>query len=351
MNVSFSSAKNRPVAIWLLIGIFMIMVQVLLGGITRLTGSGLSITEWKPLLGALPPMNESAWQQAFDQYKQLAQFRYLNNHFTLADFKFIYWWEWLHREWARLMGVVFFVPFVYFIIRKKMDRSLVNPMILLFLLGGLQGLVGWIMVKSGLNDENLYVSHLRLAIHFVAALILLCYTWWFAMRLLVKEEQLLPNRLLRSYTVLIIAVLVLQMIYGAFMAGLHAALSAATWPTINGRWIPDHLLASSSFFNAITHNTLTVQFIHRGLAYLLTALIVIWWWKAGQHTGNSLLYRYRHVPLAVVLAQVILGILTVVSSQVQIPLLYGVMHQLVGMLLLMVMVGMRYLCSKKTASI
>src|ERR1051326_1566786 len=162
--------SSRPVATWLLVGIFMIIIQVLLGGITRLTGSGLSITEWKPIMGALPPMNEQDWVSAFEKYKQIAQYKYLNQHFTLTDFKFIFFWEWFHRLWARLMGVAFIIPFIYFIIKRYIKQWMVGPLVILFLLGALQGAIGWIMVQSGLNENDLYVSHIRLAAHFIAAM-------------------------------------------------------------------------------------------------------------------------------------------------------------------------------------
>src|SRR5215475_5432448 len=139
-------SSSRPVAIWLLIGIGMLVIQVLLGGITRLTGSGLSITEWKPIMGALPPMNDQQWNEAFDKYKQIAQYKYINSSFTLSDFKSIFFWEWFHRLWARLIGVVFIIPFVIFLIQKRFKEKMIRPLIILFLLGALQGLVGWIMV-------------------------------------------------------------------------------------------------------------------------------------------------------------------------------------------------------------
>ncbi|HEY0610399.1 MAG TPA: COX15/CtaA family protein, partial [Chitinophaga sp.] len=228
--------QNRPVAIWLFTGVGMIIIQVLLGGITRLTGSGLSITEWQPVLGALPPMTEQAWQAAFDKYKEIAQFKYVNSHFTLSDFKSIYFWEWLHRDWARLMGIVFALPFIYFVAKKKINRSMVQPMLILFLLGALQGAIGWIMVKSGLNEENLYVSHIRLAIHFIAALLLLCYVLWFALKLSTPAKEMLYTPSLRKLNIWLLVLLTLQLVYGAFMAGLHAAMAASTWPDINGMW-------------------------------------------------------------------------------------------------------------------
>src|SRR6476646_8121320 len=186
MNVERS---NRIIANWLCIGVGMLIVQVLLGGITRLTGSGLSITEWDPIMGAIPPLNEQQWQQAFRGYQQIAQYKYLNNNFTLGDFKFIFFWEWFHRLWARLMGLVFLVPFIYFLVKGYFKKWMIPPLIMVFVLGGLQGVIGWIMVKSGLNDENLYVSHFRLAIHFIAAMLLIAYTLIFGLSLIMPPKD------------------------------------------------------------------------------------------------------------------------------------------------------------------
>lgn len=338
-----SIKNNRPVAIWLFIGVGMVVIQVLLGGITRLTGSGLSITEWQPLLGAFPPMSDAAWEKAFNGYKQIAQYQYMNSHFTLSDFKFIYFWEWLHRDWARLMGIVFIVPFIYFIIKKKIDRSMVNPMIILFLLGGLQGLIGWVMVMSGLNEENLYVNHIRLAIHFISALVLLCYIFWFALKLSVRSTEVLHVPGLKKLNTWLLVLLTIQLIYGAFMAGLHAALAATTWPDINGMWWPAGMFAQGGFFTDIFHNQITIQFIHRGLAYIIAVLVAVWWWKAAQVPANTQLHGLRYLPLLLVLLQVLLGVLTVLNSQVKIPLAYGILHQGVGMLLLLSLVWTLYL--------
>jgi len=154
MNLA-EKRPDRPVAVWLLAGVFMIIVQIILGGITRLTDSGLSITEWKPILGTLPPGNEQEWVTAFKKYQQIAQFKQIHSYFTLEDFKSIYFWEWLHRNWGKLIGIVFLIPFLIFLLRRRIHSGMIKPMIILFLLGGLQGLVGWIMVQSGLNEENL----------------------------------------------------------------------------------------------------------------------------------------------------------------------------------------------------
>lgn len=331
---------NRAIVIWLFTGVVMIIVQVLLGGITRLTGSGLSITEWKPILGALPPMNEAAWQEAFAKYQEIGQAKVINSHFTPADFKWIYFWEWLHRNWARLIGIVFAVPFIYFIVKKKIDRSMINPMIVLFLLGGLQGAIGWIMVQSGLNEENLYVSHIRLAIHFIAALGLLWYTLWFALKLSVPPQNITPAPGARKLSAWVLGLLVIQLIYGAFMAGLHTALAANTWPDINGMWWPEDMFPAGKFWDAITHNKITIHFIHRGLAYVLTLLIAIWFLKTARFPK---LAGVRMLALLTVLLQVFLGVLVLLNTRTSIPLGFALAHQFTGMALLMVMVWGRFL--------
>lgn len=348
-NELMQSRSSRPVAIWLLIGVFMIIIQVLLGGITRLTGSGLSITEWKPIMGALPPMNEKDWMIAFEKYQQIAQYKYLNSHFTLGDFKFIFFWEWFHRLWARLIGVVFIIPFIIFIIQKRFKSEMIRPLVILFLLGGLQGLVGWIMVQSGLDDsELLYVSHYKLAIHFIFALVLLCYTLWFALKLLVPASQLIYDKKLRSFTGWLIALLTLQLIYGAFMAGLKAATAAPTWPSINGVWWPENIrsfgnreFAGISF---LFDHPLVIHFIHRNLAYIITILLFIWSWQAFKTKSAYFFSRTRALPLFLVFVQVILGILSVLYSPDQRSFLWlAVAHQFIAMLLLLALVWMFFI--------
>jgi cytochrome c oxidase assembly protein subunit 15 len=340
--------KNKAIAWWLLTGVFMIIVQVLLGGITRLTGSGLSITEWKPIMGALPPLGDEQWSAAFEKYKQIAQFKYLNNHFTLDDFKFIFFWEWFHRLWARLLGVVFLVGFITFAVRRYFSKEMIHSLVILFLLGAMQGLIGWIMVASGLNDENLYVSHYRLAIHFIAALVLLCYTFWFAMKLLIREENRTYQPSLLKLSYIITFVLVLQLVYGAFMAGLKAASAAPSWPDINGEIIPSYLFTKDSLWQNLTQNTITIHFIHRTLAYILVIAVMIWTWRSFKVQG-SLLKASRWVPLFFILLQLLLGIFAVLNATTIIPGKFGVyewiaqLHQLVAMFFLMAMIWMIYL--------
>lgn len=341
------SKKRKAVAYWLLAGVLMIIIQVLLGGVTRLTGSGLSITEWKPIMGALPPMSEQEWNEAFTQYKQIAQYKYLNSHFELGDFQFIFFWEWFHRLWARLLGVVFAIGFIYFLVKRYFDQDMVLPLIMLFVLGAAQGLIGWIMVASGLNDTELYVNHIKLALHFMAALGLLCYTLWFALKLLVPVHRITIDPRLKRFTSAIIVILCIQLIYGAFMAGLKAAMSAPTWPDINGSMIPDRLMIQS-FIN----HPINVHFMHRGLAYILFTMVMFWFGaalKADRRNRTQILKKTATWPFILVWLQVILGIVTVISApKIEFGKfgtyeLLAELHQLVAMFLLMAMVVCAYL--------
>jgi cytochrome c oxidase assembly protein subunit 15 len=341
--------SSRPVAIWLLVGVGMIMIQVLLGGITRLTGSGLSITEWKPIMGTLPPMNDQDWNTAFEKYKQIAQFKYINPDFTIGDFKFIFFWEWFHRLWARLIAVAFAIPFIIFIIRKRFKKEMIRPMLILFLLGALQGLVGWIMVQSGLEDsELLYVSHYKLAIHFILALGLLCYALWFAFDLLIPKEQITVSKPLRKFSFWLIVLLVIQLIYGAFMAGLKAAPFAPTWPTMNGVWFPQniHSFGGREFrgLSFLTDHPLVVHFIHRNLGYIVCVLVFIWWWRANKTRGTKLFQKTKAIPFFIVLVQVALGVLTVLNAAIPHSFLWlAVAHQFMAMLLLVSLVWVFYI--------
>jgi cytochrome c oxidase assembly protein subunit 15 len=346
MNTGLVNSAQRSVSNWLLTGVGMIMVQVVLGGITRLTGSGLSITEWQPILGALPPMNEAQWEQAFEKYKQIGQYKQINFYFTLSDFKFIYFWEWFHRLWARLLAVVFAVPFLYFLLKGYFKRSMIFPLVMLFLLGGVQGALGWIMVKSGLNEENIYVSHFRLAIHFMAALGLLAYTLWFALRLRIPDMQRMKGGRLRYFSLLILFLLLVQLVFGAFMAGLKAAVAAPTWPMINDVWIPD--VSESNW----SRDPLFIQFIHRGLAYLLTFGIIIWWWRIRKSSITPYLKHFHSVPLFLVLAQILLGIFTVLYSTQREALIWlGTAHQFIAMLLLASWIVIIYLLSYRPENV
>ena len=357
MEYSKLGKSTRPVTVWLLTGVAMIIIQILLGGITRLTGSGLSITEWKPLLGAIPPLNDEDWQTDFGKYQQIAQYKHLNTHFDLSDFKFIYFWEWLHRLWGRLLGIVFIIPFLLFVIQGRFKKDMIWPLAILFVLGSLQGLVGWIMVKSGLNNEDLYVSHFRLAIHFIAAIGLLVYTFWLALKFLVPEKAFAPNKPLRNFALCIIALMVLQLVYGAFMAGLKAGPFAPTWPDINGELIPGNMTtlhgAELSGFSALVNHPIAIHFVHRTLAYLLVILIILWTFKASSVKQSSLFNRLKFLPLVLVFLQVLLGITSVFTSYKATAQGWGIfewnaqLHQLAALVLLLCLVMVVFVLSRR----
>lgn len=315
-------STDKGIARWLLIGVAMIIIQIILGGITRLTGSGLSITEWNLAKELSPPMNDTQWVVLFEKYKQTEQFKQLNSGFTLGDFKFIYFWEWIHRQWGKLIGVVFAIPFIIFLIQKRFKKEMIIPFVILFLLGALQAAVGWIMVASGLTGDAVYVRPTKLAMHFVLALVLLCYTYWFALKFLVRRESLVIHKGLKTFTWVLVILLFVQLFYGALMAGYKAAPYAPTWPDINGQMVPETMTAKmpDSIAEADAKNwterkaILTTHFIHRTLAYTLVLLILAWTIQAARIKGTVAFRKIRWFPLVFVAWQTILGILTVLSS-------------------------------------
>jgi cytochrome c oxidase assembly protein subunit 15 len=344
-----STSSSRPVAIWIYSGVVLLLIQVILGGITRLTGSGLSITEWDVATGVLPPLNAVQWQNAFEKYQHTPQFQLVNSGFSLADFKFIFFWEWFHRLWARMVGVVFLVGFVWLLLKRKIRSDLVKPLIILFLLGALQGVIGWIMVASGLVGDAIYVAPTRLAMHFIFALVLIVYTFWVALRLSVPDSARFEAPGLRRWTVAILVVLFFQLVYGALMAGHKAANVAATWPDINGDYIPAGMFRRP-LLEALAGNRITVQFIHRTLAWLLFVLVLIWTVKAIRQPAAPVGFRpLRWLPLLLIGVQIVLGIGSLLTSPWIRPQHWvafdwlAQFHQITGLLFLVTMVGMLYL--------
>lgn len=330
--------ENKQIAAWLYFGSFTIVLQILLGGITRLTGSGLSITEWKPLLGTIPPLTQADWQASFDKYKAIAQFHIVNSHFTLEDYKSIFFWEWLHRNWARFIGIAFIIPIGYFVSRKKIEKKLLIPLLFLFLLGLLQAIIGWIMVKSGLNEVNIKVNHIRLSLHFTAALILLCYALWLAFSLSLQDIKMRHRLRFTKLNILILILLIIQMVYGAFMAGTNAALAAVTWPDMNGFIIPPQISLQEMSLINVTNNLITIQFIHRTLAYLIFILIVILYIKSSSWKINRTLAFVRLSSLFLVVLQCIIGVTTILNSVDGNYKSYALFHQFTGMLLLITLI-------------
>jgi cytochrome c oxidase assembly protein subunit 15 len=356
MNKIEGNRSDRAVANWIMIGVAMLIIQILLGGITRLTGSGLSITEWNIFMGAVPPLNHQQWMTAFHEYQQTPQYRLLNFSFTLRDFKFIFFWEWFHRLWGRFIGVVFLIPFIIFLIQKKFRPEMIKPLIILFLLGALQGAVGWIMVASGLTGDAIYVKPAKLAMHFVLACILISYAFWFGLQLLVKKESLVKDTGLKRFTASILILLIVQLTFGALLAGHKGASSAPTWPDINGSFIPAYVFNRPEGLIGIIENPVIIQFIHRSIAYLLVLLIFIWTIRALKTESSSAFAKARWMPAIFVLIQVTLGIFTVLTSVRIRPAKWNIfewmaqLHQLIAIfLLLSLMAALFFLQGKQKA--
>ena len=320
--------------------------MVIIGGITRLTGSGLSITEWNVIMGAVPPLNDQEWQIAFEKYKQIPQFTQVNSYFSLEDFKFIFWWEFIHRLTGRLIGIVFIVPFVWFLIGKKLDRSMLKKALFLFALGGLQGFLGWFMVKSGLTERT-SVSHIRLAIHFFTAFITYGFTFWFALPLIDKHRQEKHHPKLANWTRWILGVLLVQLVYGAFVAGLHAGKMYNTFPLMNGKVIPDEAWVSSWGIENVFNNPATVQLIHRLLAFTLLILVVRLFISSRKIRLDYSQQKPLKALLVVVLLQFILGVITVLF---QAPLFWSSIHQVNAFLLFTTVIWMLHRFSTRATN-
>ncbi|HNQ61069.1 MAG TPA: COX15/CtaA family protein [Bacteroidia bacterium] len=306
--------SKRRISLWLYSGCFLIFLMVVIGGITRLTGSGLSITEWNLIMGSIPPLNDEEWQDAFNKYQQIPQFEKINSHFELNDFKSIYWWEFIHRQLGRLIGMVFIIPFLYFLFTKQMDRSMIGKSLFLFFLGGLQGFLGWYMVSSGLVERT-SVSHIRLAIHLITAFITFGFTYWFALEIrsadTVNREQ---TRSGSGLVKIIFSLLFIQIIYGAFVAGMHAGKMYNTFPLMDGQVIPTGMGSAEPFWLNFFNNPVTVQFIHRIFAFLLLFLIAKVWWSSKKMGMDASQRKAMNFVLLAVSVQFLLGVLTLLTK-------------------------------------
>lgn len=319
---------DRAVVVWLWTVYAFIAAMVLIGGITRLTGSGLSMVTWHPLMGALPPLNEADWLTVFEQYKQSPQYLQVNHWMTLGDFKRIFFWEYFHRLFGRLIGVVFFLPWLYFTVRRRLQGRWAVRAFIAFVLGGLQGLLGWYMVKSGLVDVP-EVSHFRLAAHLSLAFFVGAYIVWLALDMRPGADRR-PDARLSRLGWAFIAVMAVQIVYGAFMAGTRAGFMYQTWPDMNGALIPATVGTMSPIWHDLVSNLDTINLIHRSLAWVVAALAlamaVALWRRADA--------RSRRASLAVgggVLVQFVLGVLTVLYA---VPTALGAAHQLMAYFLL-----------------
>ncbi len=320
--------KNNPhraIIIWLLVGCFLIYLMVLIGGITRLTHSGLSMVEWNMIIGSFPPLSDEAWQTPFEKYKLSPEYQIINSQFSLEEFKAIYWWEYIHRFLGRTIGVVFLAPFFYFLIKKKFDKSFLRKMFILLLLGGFQGALGWFMVKSGLQKEP-HVSHYRLAAHLISAFTVFGFTLWYALDLIYPITITANNRHSKiiRYSKIVFGFIVLQIIYGAFVAGLKAGMFYNTFPKMGDEFFPDTITSHDSFILNFFENAAGVQFVHRFLA-IVVALMVFLLWDMSRKLDLSILQRKAiNAMLLVMICQFLLGIVTLLYA---VPVILGVLHQ------------------------
>ncbi|GAA3618655.1 COX15/CtaA family protein [Flavivirga jejuensis] len=308
--------------------------MVVVGGITRLTHSGLSISNYKLISGTIPPMNDVEWQEAFNLYKQYPEYQKLNNQFTLQDFKDIYFWEWLHRVIGRFIGLVFFIPFLYFLIKKQLSKTTIQKSIILLCLGAFQGFLGWYMVKSGLVD-NPDVSHYRLAAHLTTAFITFAYTFWVALDLIFPHKKEI-NKAFRNLIRLGLAFLLLQIIYGAFVAGLDAGFIHNHWPMMSeGKFMHQTVyIEQNPWYKNFIEGKSGVQFVHRILAYIVVGFILLIWQKSKKINLTTYQSKGINILLIILGIQFLLGVFTIL---LQVPVWLGVAHQIGAFFLLSAM--------------
>ena len=336
-----NSAAERPIAFWLLVCCAMVLFMVVIGGITRLTESGLSITEWRPVTGVLPPLDDAQWQAEFDKYKAIPQYHAVHADMTLGEFKLIFFWEYLHRLWGRLIGVAYVVPFLYFLLRGRVSRRLAPRLTGLLVLGSLEGPLGWYMVKSGLA-ERIEVSQYRLAAHLVLAAVIFAAMLWVALDLLRPraERAFGPRqaRLRRGLTA-VVGLVFLTLVAGAFVAGLRAGYVDNTFPLMEGGFAPADYWRLTPWYLNWFENVTAVQFDHRLLAETTWAAIAALWLYGLRIELPDRARAALHALFAMATIQAALGIATLLLV---VPLPLGVAHQAGAMLLIAAAIAARH---------
>jgi cytochrome c oxidase assembly protein subunit 15 len=325
---ALDNQSNRMVATWLLICCALVFAMVILGGVTRLTGSGLSMVDWRPITGVLPPLSDSEWQSTFEMYQQSPEFQKVNSHMDVHDFKGIFWLEYLHRLLGRTIGIVFLAPFLFFVWAGHIRKRETPRYLLMFILGGLQGVLGWYMVKSGLSN-NPHVSQYRLTAHLLAALTIYAYMFWVALGLLYPQTSKIPHRLYRR-TLALMALITLTVASGGFVAGLKAGHIFNTFPLMGGKLIPDGLFAMQPAWRNLFDNMVTVQFDHRWLAITTFFSVIAYWFSARHADMSDRLRKGLYLLVLITCLQVILGISTLMAK---VPVFLGSAHQGVALLL------------------
>ena len=328
------AAVNRPVAAWLFVCCALVLAMIVVGGVTRLTHSGLSIVEWQPIVGTLPPLSEGDWQEAFAKYQQTPEYRQVNHTMTLAEFTGIFWWEYIHRLLGRAIGVVFLVPLLVFAVRRRIPSGYGRTLAGIFVLGGLQGAMGWYMVKSGLVDDP-RVSPFRLTAHLGIALMIFAAMLWVALSLIFPERAVATTpayRATRRWAVAVAALVFVMALTGGFVAGIRAGFAYNTFPLMNGSVVPPEIFMIEPWWRNFFWNMATVQFDHRLIAWLLAILVPIVWWKL--RTIEGLPPRARAgatLLLALVVLQIALGISTLLLV---VPVPLAAAHQAGAVLVL-----------------
>lgn len=327
-----SQNPHRSVIYWLLTGCFLVYTMVVVGCITRLTHSGLSITDWS-LMGSIPPLSDADWVERFAKYQQSPEFIKVNYTMTLGEYKHIFFWEYIHRMIGRAMMWVFVIGLVVLLIRKKITKDMIPQLILLFCIGLMQAVIGWWMVYSGLQSKPA-VSHYRLAIHLMSAFTLFAFTFLFALRLIYPREKLAENNAsgLRSASVILFAVLIIQIVYGAFTAGyvegdashIRPGKIFNTWPKMGDEWMPEQVTMKDNFFLNFFENASGIQFMHRTIAVVVVLLVCFLWYKSNKLKLSKPQYRGITLLIYGVTIQFILGVLTLLY---QVPVVLGVLHQ------------------------
>lgn len=316
---------QKHLARWLFIVAGLVALMVVIGGLTRLTNSGLSMVEWRPITGWLPPLSEAAWLAEFEKYKQFPEYQKINLGMDLDGFKEIYWFEYIHRLLGRLIGLAFALPLLWFWLRRRIPQGMHLHLLLMLALGGAQGAVGWFMVASGLVDHP-DVSHYRLTLHLGLAFAIFAYLVWGALSMARGAAMQSPAG--GGLVIGFVALVYLQILSGGLVAGMNAGLAHNTWPLMEGKFIPDGLGVMTPLWHNIFENALTVQFQHRMLAYAVLLFAVLIWFRYAGRVANGA----RHMLLGMVLVQVGLGIATLL---LHVPVLLGALHQLGALLVLM----------------
>ncbi len=329
----YVNTNNKHIAIWLLLCCVTIYGMIILGGVTRLTGSGLSMVQWEPIMGVLPPLNQSEWEETFRLYQQFPEYKLKNFAMSLGEFKSIFWFEYGHRLLGRSIGIIFLLPFLFFLVKGKIERALTPKLIAMFVLGGLQGLMGWYMVKSGLVNDP-HVSQYRLTAHLTLAVIIYAYMFWVALDLLIPSAAGTHDkdrRKLGRFSIIISIMIFITLLSGGFVAGTRAGFAFNTFPLMDGRLIPAGLFELSPVWRNFFENIVTVQFDHRLMATALFLVIPAFWWLTIKSRPEPRLRTGVHLLLAALALQLTLGISTLLLV---VPVALAAAHQAGAVLLL-----------------